>query len=466
MGQLNGCLVIDRNVAADRDASERVRDTRDIHTYLPTDGQREQAARCMDCGVPFCHGGRILSGMASGCPLHNLIPEFNDMLYRSLDSVALARLLRTNPLPEFTGRVCPAPCEAACVCGFNQEPVTIKANELSIIEMGFNAGLPPIKTNAAYGRVAVVGSGPAGLACAVRLRQLGFGVDVYERADRPGGLLMYGIPNMKLEKDVVQRRVDWMERSGVKFILGTEVDNLAELAREYAAVALCTGSTEPRDLNVPGRNLDGIHFAVDYLTQATKAVLDGGAPSINAHGKNVVIIGGGDTGNDCVATAIRQGAKSVTQLEIMPKPPTERLASNPWPEWSRTLKTDYGQEEATALFGNDPRVYEAATSEFIGENGRVVRLAAKVKGVATVIDADMVLLAMGFVGAEKRLVKSLGVGVDDRGRIASSKYETSINNVYAAGDARRGQSLVVWAIREGIEAAEAIAARHVGGAGC
>ncbi|GHU78121.1 glutamate synthase subunit beta [Clostridia bacterium] len=459
MGLVNGCLLIDRHEADDRDAARRIQDWRAIHGALPLPEQREQAARCMDCGVPFCHGGRILNGMASGCPLGNLIPEFNDLLYRGLDEAALGRLLRTNPLPEMTGRVCPAPCEAACLCGLHQDPITIRANECSLADLGFERGwLKPITIPANRGHVAVIGSGPAGLACAIRLRQLGFSVTVYERDDKPGGLLMYGIPNMKLEKSVLNRRIDWMESSGVQFKLNTEVTDLHALTDEYNAVALCCGAREPRDLNVEGRQLEGIAFAVDYLTQATKSLNSDKDPALSASGKDVIILGGGDTGNDCVATAIRQGCKSVVQLEILPEPPTQRQPTNPWPEWARILKVDYGQQESIAIQGRDPRVYEAATEAFIGEGGSVRALRAKVKGETKEFPAQLVLLAMGFIGPERKLTQSLGLTTDERGRLAANGYSSNLPNVYVAGDMRRGQSLVVWAIREGVEVAEGIAA--------
>ncbi|MDR0397525.1 MAG: glutamate synthase subunit beta [Oscillospiraceae bacterium] len=459
MGRLNGRLIYERREAGDRDAALRARDWRAIHGALPLPEQREQAARCMDCGVPFCHGGRTLSGMASGCPLGNLVPEFNDLLYRGLDQAALGRLLLTNPLPEMTGRVCPAPCEAACLCGFNQTPVTIRANEYCLAEMGFDNGWMKRIANAGErGQAAVVGSGPAGLACAIRLRQLGYSATVFERADRPGGLLTYGIPNMKLEKGIISRRVSWMEDSGVRFVLNAEVTDIDALSREYDAVALCCGAREPRALDTEGSGLDGIAFAVDYLEQAAKAVLDGARPRLDASGKDVVILGGGDTGNDCAATAIRQGCKSVTQLEIMPAPPKSRQSSNPWPEWPRVLRVDYGHEESLALFGRDPRVYEAATEAFIGDGNAVRAVRARVKGESREFPARLVLLAMGFIGAERRVTRAMGLDIDGRGRLSTRGYATNLRNVYAAGDMRRGQSLVVWAIREGVEAAEAVAA--------
>ncbi|MDR1600443.1 MAG: glutamate synthase subunit beta [Oscillospiraceae bacterium] len=457
MGRLNGCLIYDRREADDRAATDRARDWRDIHGSLTLDEQREQAARCMDCGVPFCHGGRALNGMASGCPLGNLIPEFNDLLYRRLDRAALGRLSLTNPLPEMTGRVCPAPCEAACLCGLNQESVTIRANERCLAEMGFGNGwLKRIENNGRRGNIAVVGSGPAGLACVIRLRQLGFSVTVFERDDRPGGLMMYGIPNMKLEKDVIERRTAWMEGSGVRFMLNTEVTDVDALSGEFGAVALCCGAREPRGLSVEGSGLDGVAFAVEYLKQATKAVISGVAPRLDASGKDVVILGGGDTGNDCAATAIRQGCRSVTQLEILKEPPRSREQSNPWPEWPRVLKVDYGHEEAIALQGCDPRVYEAATEAFIGDGGKVSAVRARVRGEAREFPAGLALLAMGFVGAERGLVRAMGLETDERGRLRTRGYESNLRNVFVAGDMRRGQSLVVWAIREGVEAAEAI----------
>ncbi|HML45541.1 MAG TPA: glutamate synthase subunit beta [Clostridia bacterium] len=463
MGQVNGCLFIDRKEADDRSVAERIRDWAGFHQQLTLEEQRKQAARCMDCGVPFCHGGRILAGMASGCPLGNRIPEWNDLLYRGCDRQALSRLLLTNPFPEFTGRVCPAPCEAACLCGLNQEPVCIRANECTIIELGFENGWVDIPAPPSTGkRVAVVGSGPTGLSCAWRLMRLGHAVTVYERADRPGGLLMYGIPNMKLEKTVLDRRIRWMESSGIVFKTGVDVADARPLLAEYDAVALCCGARAARDLRVEGRELSGVAFALDYLTQATKSLLDGTELALDAKGKDVLVIGGGDTGTDCVATAIRQGCRSVRQLEILPKPPDTRLEGNPWPQWPRTLKTDYGQQEATVLQGEDPRLFEAGTEALLGTDGKVCAVRARIQGEVRELPAQLVLLAMGFTGPEKALPQATGLALDARGRLQSNGYATEIPGLFVAGDMRRGQSLVVWAIDEGIRAADAVNA-HLSG---
>lgn len=457
MGQVNGCLFIDRKEGGDRPVDERIQDWSGFHQHLTLEEQRKQAARCMDCGVPFCHGGRILAGMASGCPLGNRIPEWNDLLYRGCDRQALSRLLLTNPFPEFTGRVCPAPCEAACLCALNQEPVCICANERTIIELGFENGWVEIPAPPPTGkRVAVVGSGPAGLACAWRLMRLGHAVTVYERADRPGGLLMYGIPNMKLEKTVLDRRIRWMEAGGIVFQTGVEIADARALLADHDAVALCCGARAARDLSVEGRALSGVAFALDYLTQATQALLDGTAPSLDAQGKDVVVIGGGDTGTDCVATALRQGCRSVRQLEIMPKPPEARPAGNPWPQWPRTLKTDYGQQEAATLQGEDPRLFEASTEALLGSNGAVCAVRARIQGEARELPAQLVLLAMGFTGPEKVLPQATGLALDERGRLKPNGYATEIPGLFVAGDMRRGQSLVVWAIDEGMRAGDAL----------
>jgi glutamate synthase (NADPH/NADH) small chain len=460
MGKPTGFLEYDRVDAEHREVGERIKDWNEFIIPHDTELLTTQAARCMDCGVPFCHAGRLLNGMATGCPLCNLIPEFNDLLYRGSYRQALARLLLTNPLPEFTGRVCPAPCEQGCMCAFPHkecmEAITIRENELTLVEMGFENGwIAPIDTAFNGKTAAVIGAGPAGLACAIRLREYGFSVDIYEKADKPGGLLMYGIPHMKLEKQAINRRVKLMEQSGIKFRLNHDVRDLSELKHKHNAVVICVGSQQPRDLAISGRELRGIEFAVDYLTESTKSVLLGYNPAITAKGKDVVILGGGDTGNDCVATAIRQGCRSVTQLEIMKRPPDERLPSNPWPEWARTLKTDYGQQEAAARFGADPRVYEAATKEFVGD-GHVSQIIADVAGAQKKYKAQLVLLAMGFTGVSNGLANELGVAATERGNIADSSYKTNIDNVYACGDARRGQSLVVWAVREGCECAKTI----------
>jgi glutamate synthase (NADPH/NADH) small chain len=476
MGKLKGFMEYRRALPADREPLERIKDWNEFHDEM-TDGQlADQGARCMDCGTPFCHSGFMLSGMTAGCPIHNLIPEWNDHVYRGFWRDAWERLMKTNNFPEFTGRVCPAPCEGSCVLGIIQPPVTIKNIECSIIEHAFAEGwVEPKQIAVRTGKkVAVVGSGPSGLAAADQLNKAGHSVTVFERDDRIGGLLMYGIPNMKLDKQaVVQRRVDLMKAEGVEFITGTEVGvnyPADKLLSEFDAVVLCTGATNPRDLDADGRNLDGIHFAMEFLRSGTKAVLDGTEPALSAQGKDVVVIGGGDTGTDCVATSLRQGCNSVIQLEIMPKPADFRQDDNPWPEWPKVFKVDYGQEEAAAVQGEDPRRYLMMTKKFIGENGQLTAVEVSkvewlkqdgrtipvpVSGSEEIIPAQLVLLAMGFLGPEAQLLESLGVEQDSRSNIKADEksYCTSVGKVFAAGDARRGQSLVVWAINEGRAAA-------------
>jgi glutamate synthase (NADPH/NADH) small chain len=443
---------------------------------MPTGELAEQGARCMDCGTPFCHTGIMLGGMTTGCPIHNLIPEWNDHVYRGFWRDAYDRLMKTNNFPEFTGRVCPAPCEGSCVLGIINPPVTIKNIECSIIEHAFAEGWVEPKQIAVRSgkKIAVVGSGPSGLACADQLNKAGHSVTVFERDDRIGGLLMYGIPNMKLDKaNVVQRRVDVMKQEGVEFVVNAEVGvncPADRLLADFDAVVLCTGATNPRDLSAEGRELGGIHFAMEFLRSSTKSVLDGTEPALSANGKHVVVIGGGDTGTDCVATSLRQGCKSVIQLEIMPKPPAQRQDDNPWPEWPKTFKVDYGQEEAAAVQGEDPRRYLMMTKKFIGENGQVTSVEVSqvewikqdgrfipvpVADSEEIIPADLVLLAMGFLGPEEPALKALQVEQDARSNIKADQksFRTSVEKVFAAGDARRGQSLVVWAINEGRAAA-------------
>jgi glutamate synthase (NADPH/NADH) small chain len=480
MGKPTGFMEYLREVAQEVAPADRIRNWDEFHLPMPEENLRTQGARCMDCGTPFCHTGITISGMASGCPINNLIPEWNDLVYRGLWEEALERLHKTNNFPEFTGRVCPAPCEGSCVLGITSPPVTIKNIEYSIAEKGWESGwITPNPPQQRTGKkVAVIGSGPAGLSAAAQLNSAGHWVTVYERADRPGGLLMYGIPNMKLDKQqVVQRRLDVLEAEGVTFVCNTEVgkDISAEnLLKEFDSVVLCTGSTRPRDLPIEGRELKGIHFAMEFLTANTRSLLDGypGNDYISAAGKDVVIIGGGDTGTDCVGTSIRHGCNSVTQLEIMPQPPETRSAANPWPEWPKVYKMDYGQEEAAAMFGDDPRAYLTTATQFEGdeqgnvkaihtvqiqwgkdENGRFVP--QNVPGTEKVIPAQLVLLAMGFLGPEQPLIDALGLEKDGRSNVKAEheQYTTSIPGVFAAGDCRRGQSLVVWAINEGRGAA-------------
>jgi glutamate synthase (NADPH/NADH) small chain len=480
MGKPTGFLEFQREVPKDRSPLGRVADWLEFHIHMPEADLKQQGARCMDCGIPFCHTGQLVSGMASGCPIHNLIPEWNDLVYRGLWKEALDRLHKTNNFPEFTGRVCPAPCEGSCVLGINNPPVTIKNIECEIIDHGWENGwVKPEPPKQRTGKkVAVIGSGPAGISAAAQLNRAGHEVTVFERADRPGGLLMYGIPNMKLDKkEVVLRRLELLEKEGVKFVCNTEVGKnypAEKLLKEFDAVILATGATKPRDLPIPGRELKGIHFAMDFLTANTKAVLDQhkNGSFIDATGKDVVVIGGGDTGTDCVGTSMRHGCKSLVQIEIMEQPPLDRAKENPWPEWPKTYKLDYGQEEAAAKFGADPRVYLITATKFEGDEHDHVKavhtvqvewarndkgqfIPKNIPGTEKVLPAQLVLLAMGFLGPEQPLLESLGIERDARSNAKADfeKYTTNIPKVFAAGDCRRGQSLVVWAFNEGRGAA-------------
>jgi len=482
MGKPTGFLEIERELPKDRDPLERLKDWNEFHHHMPEEKLRDQGARCMDCGIPFCHTGSLVAGMASGCPINNLIPEWNDLVYKGLWREALERLHKTNNFPEFTGRVCPAPCEGSCVLGISAPPVTIKNIEVSIIEKGFQEGWvtpePPLERTGK--KVAVVGSGPSGLAAASQLNRAGHEVTVFERADRIGGLLMYGIPNMKLEKRVVQRRVDLMAKEGVKFLTCTEVGKnypSQKLLEEFDAVVLAGGATKPRDLPIEGRNLKGVHFAMEFLQANTKTLLDGQACQnyISAKDKDVIVIGGGDTGTDCVGTSMRHQCRSLTQLEILPKPPLERAANNPWPEWPKVYLLDYGQQEAKARFGDDPRQYLVTAKRFISdEQGSVKALELvsvhwekdaggrfipkEVAGSERSLPAGLVLLAMGFLGPEDTVLSDLKIERDERtnAKAEHGKFSTNIQGVFTAGDMRRGQSLIVWAINEGRGCARAV----------
>lgn len=484
MGKPTGFLEYERETGQAAEPARRIRHFHEFYEHLPREKQQLQGARCMECGVPFCQSGMSLCGMTSGCPLHNLIPEWNDLVYTGNWEQAYERLKKTNNFPEFTSRVCPALCEAACTCGLNGEPVATRENEYAIIETAYEKGYavprpPKVRTGK---KVAVIGSGPSGLAAADRLNKRGHSVTVYERSDRIGGLLMYGIPNMKLEKSIVERKVKVMEAEGILFRTGVDVGKdvkPARLLKEYDRIILACGASEPRDIQVPGRDAKGIYFAVDFLKANTKSLLDSNFEDggfVNTGGKHVVIIGGGDTGNDCVGTAIRHGAKSVAQIEMMPKAPESRAEDNPWPEWPRVCKTDYGQEEVIEVYGRDPRIYESTVKEFIKDKNGSIKAVKIVKlewekdartgrmnskeaaGSERVLEADMVLIAAGFSGSQKYVTEAFKVEVNERSNVKtpSGKYHTSVENVFVTGDMHRGQSLVVWAIREGQEAAEAV----------
>lgn len=483
MGKPTGFLEIDRQVSKEIEPKQRIQNFNEFHKHLSKDKQACQGARCMDCGVPFCQSGKELEGAVSGCPLNNLIPEWNDLVYHNNYKQALSRLLKTNNFPEFTSRVCPALCEAACTCGLNGDPVTIKENEYGIIEDAYVKGImkPYLPVHRIDKKIAIVGSGPAGLAAADQLNKRGYQVTVFERDDRIGGLLMYGIPNMKLEKNIIDRRINLMKAEGIVFKTNSAIEDnkqVKELLDSFDRVILACGSRKPRDIDVPGRQGKGILMAVDYLTAVTKSLLNSDLKDKNyasTKDKHVLVIGGGDTGNDCVGSVIRLGCKSVTQLEMMPELPEVRSKNNPWPQWPRIKKTDYGQEESIAVFNHDPRIYQTTVKEFILDKDQYVKQAVIVSlepkenektkrvemvpiaGSEKIIPADLVLISAGFVGCEEHVAKAFNVSINARGNVASNQnYQTNIKNLYVAGDMRRGQSLVVWAIREGREAARAV----------
>lgn len=484
MGKPTGFLEYDRVNGKAAEPLERIKNFNEFHTPLTEEQQRKQGARCMECGVPFCQSGMMMNDMVSGCPLHNLVPEWNDLVYTGNWAQAYNRLKKTNSFPEFTSRVCPAPCEAACTCGLNGSPVSIKENEHAIIEKAYETGKagprpPKLRTDK---KIAVIGSGPSGLAAADQLNKRGHNVTVFEREDRVGGLLMYGIPNMKLEKQIIDRKINVMKEEGVTFVTGANVGKnykAAKLLKEYDSIVLACGASNPRDINVPGRDAEGIYFAVDFLKSTTKSLLNSNLEDgnyISAKDKHVIVIGGGDTGNDCVGTAIRHGCASVTQLEMMPKLPEKRAENNSWPEWPRILKTDYGQEEAIAVFGHDPRIYQTTVKEFVkDESGKLVKailvsLKAEknpetgrmsmvpVEGSEKEVPADLVLIAAGFLGAQAYVADAFGVELNARTNVATEagKYATNVEKVFTAGDMHRGQSLVVWAIHEGRDVAKEV----------
>lgn len=483
MGKPTGFMDYKSQHLHERNPLERIQDFRDLYIPLTESELQKQGARCMDCAVPFCQTGDMFSGQVTGCPVHNLIPEWNDLIYRGQWREALHRLHQTNNFPEFTGRACPAPCEGSCVASLYDSSVTIKNIERAIIDKGFEEGwvvpVPPSKRTGQT--VAIIGSGPAGLACADELNKIGHSVTVFERHDRIGGLLTYGIPRMKIEQHVVERRVELLRQEGIVFITNTEIGKditFKMLQEQFDAVVLCIGATKPRDLEAPGRELAGIHYAMDFLHANTKSLLDSNLQDgkyISAEGKDVLVIGGGDTAIDCVSTALRHNCRSLTQFDIHTRKPNERVEeSNPWPQWPVIHKCDYGLEEATELYGEDPRQFAILTKEFLSDgagnvtgvrsvqlkvskdaNGKLIR--EEIAGSEKIWEAQLVLLAIGFSGPENHLLDKMGIQTNRRSNIDTpyGQYTTNIEGVFAAGDARRGASLIVWAIQEGREAAKA-----------
>ena len=483
MGKPTGFMEYQREEAPAFSVYERIKNFDEFHEPLSREEQQKQGARCMECGVPFCQSGMMLGGMISGCPLNNLIPEWNDLVFRGAWEQAYHRLKITNNFPEFTSRVCPALCEKACTCGANGDAVTVRNNEFAIVETAYANGwakAAPPKTRTGK-KIAVIGSGPSGLAAADQLNKRGHSVTVFERSDRIGGLLMYGIPNMKLEKTIIERRLDVMREEGITFRTSVNVGkdiSFEELNKEFDRIVLACGASNPRDIKADGRDANGIYFAVDFLKSTTKALLDNGLTEgyISAKGKNVLVIGGGDTGNDCVGTCVRHGAKSILQLEMMPKLPDTRAENNPWPEWPRVCKTDYGQEEAAAVFGKDPREYQTTVKEFIKDNNGDLKAVVLVKldavkdsktgrlnmtpidGSEYIVDCELALIAAGFLGSESYVTDSFGVALDGRTNVAGQNgtHQTSVPNVFTAGDMHSGQSLVVHAIRDGRDCAREV----------
>ena len=471
MAKNNGFLIYERQENPSVSPEKRLESFDEFHTPLPYEKRMEQAARCMHCGVPFCQSALELKGMVTGCPLHNLIPEWNEELFAGNDEYALKRLLKTNPFPEFTSRVCPALCEKACINGIDSEATTIHDNENFIIETGFARGwMKPNPPKIRSGKkAAVIGSGPAGLSAAQYLNQRGHQVTVFEKADRPGGLLMYGIPNMKLDKKVIDRRISLMKDEGIQFACHVEAGkdiSKDELFQDFDVVVLAAGSKKPRSLAVEGMDLPGVMFAVDYLSDATRSVITGKKPQVTARNKHVVIVGGGDTGNDCVGTALRQHCKSVVQLEMTPMPPLERTPDNPWPEWPKTAKFDYGQQEAKAVFGKDPRIFSTTVTKLIEKNGRlheieIVSLDSNFKpieGTEQILKCDLLLIAAGFIGIEDSLKESFELQTTPRNTVVTKEnsYQTADPKVFACGDCKRGQSLVVWAMEQGKQCAKEV----------